>query len=266
MLDYGPIFSRPHAGPSLRQGKKIDLDAWKGTLTNPHKRGRKSLDLRATLDGMWWILRTGSQWNQLPKRYGKANSVYRQHYRWAKSGMWKFVLQRLAEECSDGSIQSVDATHVKAHQDACRHGSPPEDQGLGKTKGGRNTKLHAVVDSLGKLLNIKVVPGNEHEVKSAAEVLGEELDGVIVNGDKGYVSSELAAHILCAGGIPNIPPKKGAADPLPYHKELGKLRHVVENFFCRIKRCRRVATRYDRLECTYLAFVTLAAIDDWIRF
>lgn len=180
--------------------------------------------------------------------------------------MWEFVLQKLAEEGSDGSIRSIDATHIKAHQDACRHRSAPEDQGLGKTKGGRNTKLNAVVDSLGKLLNIKALPGNEHEVKSAAEVLGENLNGAIVNGDKGYFSAELAAQILEAGGFPNIPPKKGATDPLPYHAELGKLRHVVENFFCRIKRSRRVATRYDRLTCTYLAFVILSAVDDWIRF
>jgi len=43
-------------------------------------------------------------------------------------------------------------------------------------------------------------------------------------------------------------------------------RHVVENFFARIKRLRRVATRYDKLSETFLAFVTFAAVLDWLRF
>ena len=84
--------------------------------------------------------------------------------------------------------------------------------------------------------------------------------------DKGYQSETLALHIFEAGGIPNIPSRKGTVDPLPYHKELGKIRHLVENFFARLKKYRRVATRYEKLAETYMAFVTLAVIDDWVRF
>ncbi|MGC6466090.1 MAG: transposase, partial [Akkermansiaceae bacterium] len=42
-------------------------------------RGRTPSDLRKTLNGIWWIMVTGSQWNQLPEKYGKWNSVYRFH-------------------------------------------------------------------------------------------------------------------------------------------------------------------------------------------
>ena len=111
-----------------------------------------------------------------------------------------------------------------------------------------------------------LVPGNEHEVNSAAELLGENLKGAVILADKGYQSSELAAHILAAGGFPNIPSRDGTKEPLPYDKELGKLRRMVENFFCRIKRSRRVNTRYDRLTQTFMSFIILAALDDWIRF
>jgi len=111
-----------------------------------------------------------------------------------------------------------------------------------------------------------LVPGNEHEIKSAAELLGDDLDGAVILADKGYQSSELAAHILAAGGFPNIPSKEGTKEPLPYNKELGKLRRMVENFFCRIKRSRRVNTRYDMLAKTCISFIILAALDDWIRF
>jgi transposase len=232
---------------------------------NRSKSGRKFKDLDGTLNGIWWILRTGSPWNQLPERFGKWNSVYRQHLRWSHKNFWAGVLELIAEGQDDG-ILAIDATHLKAHQDACRHSSDPVKQGFGKTKGGRNSKINAVVNGGGKLLRMLLMPGNDHEVTSAARLLGDSLEGAFVLGDKGYLSHELAMHIFDSGGFPNIPPKKGMKDPLPYFKDIGKLRHVVENFFCRIKRSRRVATRYDRLAVTYMSFVTLSAIDDWIRF
>jgi len=118
------------------------------------------------------------------------------------------LLAAIVEERADTSILSIDATHLKVHQDACRHPSLPEKQALGKTKGGRNTKLNASVDAAGKLVDLLLIPGNEHEVKSAADLLGENLKGAIILADKGYQSSELAAHILAAGGFPNIPSRE----------------------------------------------------------
>jgi transposase len=261
---HGPKLSRLDAAAASRAPKKIDLDSWRAS--NKSKSGRKFKDLDNTLNGIWWILRTGSQWNQLPRRFGKWNSVYRQHNRWSHEGFWQEALEMLTSEEQEDDLLSIDATYIKAHQDACRHASIPEKQALGKTKGGRNSKLNAVVNGAGKLLRMMLVPGNEHEVKRSAEVLGNNLKGAIILGDRGYVSDELAHHILESGGYPNITPRKNMKDPLPYHKELGKLRHVVENFFARIKRSRRVDTRYDKLTATYLSFVTLAAIDDWVRF
>jgi transposase len=62
-----------------------------------------------------------------------------------------------------------------------------------------------------------------------------------------------------------IPPKANRKIQYYYNKELYKHRHVIENFFGRIKIYRRVATRYDKLAETYLGFVTIAAILDWLR-
>ena len=244
--------------------KKIDLERWKAS--NKSKSGRRFASLDDTLSGIWWVLRTGAPWNQMPKRFGKWNSVYRQHNRWSHEGFWLEALDMIAADAEGRDLLAIDATHVKAHQDACRHPSPAESQGLGKTKGGRNSKVSAVVGATGKLLRMALSPGNEHEVKAAPELLGPNLGGAVVNADRGYVGGELAAHILESGGFPNIPPRKGMKDPPPYHQELGKLRRVVENLFCRLKRSRRVATRYDRLSCTYTSFVVLSAIDDWVRF
>jgi transposase len=159
----------------------------------------------------------------------------------------------------------IDATHVKVHQDACRHPQAPETRGLGKTKGGRNSKLNACVNRAGKVLALLLRPGNEHESKSAREVLGE-ITGIIVLGDRGYDDDTLREHVKAGGGIAIIPGKANRKSAPFYLPEIGRQRRVVENFFARIKRHRRINTRYDRLAETYMAFVSLAAIADWVRF
>jgi len=85
----------------------------------------------------------------MPGRFGKSNSVYRQHLRWSHGGLWPDILKMIVAEEEPDDIIAIDATHLKAHQDACRHSSEPAGQGLGKTKGGRNSKINAVVNSRG---------------------------------------------------------------------------------------------------------------------
>jgi transposase len=65
--------------------------------------------------------------------------------------------------------------------------------------------------------------------------------------------------------IHHIPPKSNRSDPICFSPYLYRARNRVERFFNRIKQCRRVATRYDRLAANYLAFVQLASIRLWLR-
>lgn len=224
------------------------------------------LCLRSTLDGIWWILCTGSMWNQLPEKYGKWNSVWRCYRRWCDSGMWDYILARIVEEATEAEVlRMLDTSHVKAHQDAARTSQSPEEQCLGKTKGGRNTKVSAVVNAEGKAIKLVLVPGNQHDSKSALKSLGTQLNGATVLADKAYDTNEIRKHVEDNGGTPNIPPKANRIDPPSYDKELGKQRRKVENFFCRIKSYRRVSTRYDKLAVTYMGFVTLSSIVDWLK-
>jgi transposase len=225
------------------------------------KKGRKPADLFKTLSGIWWILLTGAQWNQLPERYGKWNSVYRFHLRWAKKGIFASMVRKTAIQRNKDLFRIIDGSHVKVHQDACYTLGSSENQCFGKTKGGRNTKLHAMTNEEGKLLDLMLLPGNEHEILSARKLLGEVKDAIVL-ADRGYDSDVLRKQILDDGGVALIPPKKGRRKPVLYFSHIGKKRHVVENYFCRIKRYRRVATRYDRLSETYLAFVSLASLMD----
>ncbi|NJM55314.1 MAG: IS5 family transposase [Verrucomicrobiae bacterium] len=219
-----------------------------------------------TLDGLWWLLRTGSMWSELPPEYGKWNSIWRMFRRWCDRGLWAGVLARLAEEHPRYAVMlAVDTTHIKAHQDATRSPLSVEEQKLGKTKGGRNTKLSAVVNLTGRAVALRLVCGQEHDSRSALDTLPASLEGSFVLADKAYDSDRLRVEIARRGGLPVIPPKANRINPPPYDKETGRLRHKVENLFCRLKRFRRVGTRYDQRADTYLGFVTLSAIIDWLR-
>lgn len=67
------------------------------------------------------------------------------------------------------------------------------------------------------------------------------------------------------GAWANIPPKRNRNDPICFSPYLCRDRKRIERFFNRIKQCRRVATRYDKLAANYLAFVQLASIRLWLR-
>jgi len=158
----------------------------------------------------------------------------------------------------------VDASHVKAHQDATRSPLSPEEQKLGKTKGGRNTKISTCVNALGKSTSILLVCGNEHDSKSLFDTLPDGYAGSYILADRAYDSNAIREKIEQAGAIAVIPPRKNRKIEIEYNKEIGKWRRKVENFFCRIKRFRRVATRYEQTPENYIGFVTLAAISDWV--
>jgi transposase len=83
--------------------------------------------------------------------------------------------------------------------------------------------------------------------------------------DRGYDADWIRALAICQGAWANIPPKSNRKDPICFSPFLYRERNLVERFFSKIKHCRRVATRYDKLAANYLAFVKLACIRLWLR-
>ena len=80
------------------------------------RNGRKPVDHRRVLDGVFWIARTGAPWRDLPEEFGKWASVYRQFRRWTLAGLWETILEVLnASEAVPDSVQMIDSTIVRAH-------------------------------------------------------------------------------------------------------------------------------------------------------
>ena len=80
-------------------------------------RGPRRQDDRRVLNGIFYILRTGAPWRDLPERYGPRTSVYNRYVRWGERGVWKGIFDALAEEVED-SFLFIDASIVKAHRAA----------------------------------------------------------------------------------------------------------------------------------------------------
>ena len=81
--------------------------------------GRKPLNHRLVLDGIFWIARTGSPWRDLPEEFGKWFSVYRQFRRWTLAGLWEQIMEALNESrLVPDALQMIDSTVVRAHHQA----------------------------------------------------------------------------------------------------------------------------------------------------
>ena len=104
-------------------------------------------------------------------------------------------------------------------------------------------------------------PGNEADITHAEPLLRTlTLNGTLVNADKGYDSKAFADWLISQGAIPNIPSRETNNVQRECDWWAYKERHLIETFWQKIKQFRRVATRYDKLAKSFLAFVHLAAI------
>lgn len=86
-------------------------------LLPQQSRGARRGDDRKVLNGIFYILRTGAPWRDLPERYGPRTTVYNRYVRWGRKGVWKSVFDALAREVKD-SLIFIDGSIVKAHRAA----------------------------------------------------------------------------------------------------------------------------------------------------
>jgi transposase len=130
---------------------------------------------------------------------------------------------------------------------------------IGRTKGGLNSKLHAVCDGSGKPVALLLSEGQMSDYKGAARLLDSLLPAKALLADRGYAADWFRAALQAKGITPCIPPKKNRKFLIPYDTVLYKQRHKIENMFAKLKDWRRIATRYDRCAHTFFSAICIAA-------
>jgi transposase len=133
----------------------------------------------------------------------------------------------------------------------------------GRWRGGRTTKIHAVVDGLGRPIAIEVTAGQLGDIRAALPLLTALPAGRLCACDAAYDSDGLRRFLTERGTMPVIPNNPTRKRVHPFDPEAYKLRNLIERMFCRLKDWRRIAPRDDKLATNFAAAVALAAIVLW---
>ena len=255
--------SAPQRRSSGARTKKIDLEP-SDTFhaKNGARRGRPPVPTETILIAVLFRLREGCSWRAL-SIFAPYTTIYTRWRMWCRQGLWDLILECIATEAK-GQLWAIDSTSVKVHKHG--FGSPQRlgCQGIGRSRGGANTKVHALVDTYGRAVRISLTPGNHSDITSAPGLVNGITERTIL-ADKAYDSDGFRKMLDSANLRACIPAKANRRFPASYHKGHYKRRHQVENFFQRIKEKRAVGTRYEKLESQFLALVVLASICDWLH-
>ena len=120
------------------------------------------------------------------------------------------------------------------------------------------------MDALGNPLSFHLTPGQACDL-DGADVLLPNLVADTVLADKGYDADErVIERLQSQGKTAVIPPKRNRTTPRTYDKDLYKARHLIENFFAKLKHYRAIATRYDKRAVNFLGAIYLAASVIWL--
>ncbi|HUC66910.1 MAG TPA: IS5 family transposase, partial [Stellaceae bacterium] len=226
-------------------------------------RGKERVDDRRVISGILHVLKSGCRWCDCPPEYGPSTTIYNRFVRWAQRGVWENLFRELAAKGRSTQTQMIDSTHIKAHRSAAGGKGGSRKQAIGRSRGGRNTKIHALTDAKGRLLSILLTGGQAHDCPVAERLIRRTRPAKKLLGDKAYDSAELRQWLADRGTKAVIPSLSNRKNPFSYDKRSYKQRHRVENAICRLKDFRRIATRYDKLARNFLAAVCLVAAIVW---
>jgi transposase len=138
-----------------------------------------------------------------------------------------------------------------------------QEQAIGRSRGGRNTKIHALADAKGRLISLFLTGGDTHDCPAAENLIDQMRPAKHFLGDKAYDSADLRRRISQRGARPVIPNRSCRKQPFAFNRRLYKQRWLIENAFNRIKDYRRIAMRYDKLARNYFASVCIAGALVW---
>ena len=225
----------------------------------PKSHGRPRVDDRRVLSGIIFVNRNGLRWRDAPKDYGPQDAVQ------PLETVGHDGRLRPDDGGAFGRSRAQDGDDRRDLSEGAPHGIEPGgkkgDLGrlIGRTKGGMNTKLHAVTDANGRPLSFFMTAGQVSDYIGAAALLDELPKAQWLLADRGYDADWFRDALQEKGIKPCIPGRKSRNEPIKYDKRRYRRRNRIEIMFGRLKDWRRVATRYDRCPTAFFSAIALAA-------
>ena len=194
-------------------------------------RGVERADDRRVISGIVHVLRSGCRWCDCPPEYGPPTTIYNRFVRWAGRGIWENLFRELAGNGRATGTQMIDRLHIKAHTLGRRRKRGEQKQAVGRSRGGRNTKIHALADAKGRLIAILLTGGEAHDCPVADRLIRRVKPSKHLLGDNAYDSAELRCELDERGSKPVIPNKSNRKQPFSFNNRLYKLRWRIESAF-----------------------------------
>ncbi|MCZ8036432.1 IS5 family transposase [Novosphingobium sp.] len=226
----------------------------------PLSHGVPRVDDRRVISGIIFVLKNGLRWRDAPAAYGPHKTIYNRFIRWSRLGVFNRIFAELAAKGGKPDRLMIDATHLKAHRTAAsllKKGSL--SRCIGRTKGGLNSKLHAVTDGQGRPVVMLLTEGQASDYRGAALLLNALPPAKELIADKGYDGNGFRNALAERGIAACIPSKSNRKIAIPHDTALYRQRHKIEIMFGRLKDWRRIHTRYDRCAHAFFSAICIAA-------
>ncbi len=150
----------------------------------PNKpRGVPRVNDRRVLNGIFWVLRSGAPWRDLPETIGHTPHAITRFVRWRQAGVWRRIIDALAA-AHDAAVQMIDTSIARVYQ----HGAyitRNRRQSTGRSRGGLTSKIHAVLDSNGLPVRLALSHSEAQDVRLAGKLLPHLKSGSMLLADRG---------------------------------------------------------------------------------
>jgi putative transposase len=232
--------------------------------------GRPRADLRLVLDAIIYRMRSGVQWNRLPRSFGADSTVHGWFQRFVADGVLEEIWAALVTECDELGLvlwewQAADGVMGKSRFEGDKRGPNPTDRAK------QGTKKSVIVEQHGGPLGVAIDGANVHDTK----LLAATIEAVVVERP-----AEVAQH-LCLDKAYDNPTGEAACEAggyVPHIRRIGEekldvrgekthpaRRWVVERTIAWLQRCRAILIRYDKKSENYKGMVQLACALLWWR-
>ena len=158
-------------------------------------------------------------------------------------------------------VDRLNARQSPSLRSGCKRGD--FQQAIGRSRGGRTTKIHALTEDCGRPLAFLITSGNCHDLPAARDLLPTVPPPRRLIADRAYDANSLRNWLAERGTKAVIPPNPTRKHPHRYDAKAYRGRNLIERMFCRLKDFRRIATRYDKRADIYLSTILLAAALTW---
>ena len=172
----------------------------------PNKsRGVPRVNDRRVLNGIFWVLRSGAPWRDLPVCYGPRTTCYNRFVRWRTAGVWGRIMDSLAA-AHDAAVQMIDTSIVRVHQHAACI-ARNRGQSKGRSRGGLTSKIHAVVDTNGLPVRLGLTAGEAHNNRLVLKLLSRLRSDQCCWLMVAYDADWIRAFATEKGSWANVPPR-----------------------------------------------------------